>query len=101
MDAESVANFVGITGASDEQAVQMLSMTDGNLEQAINIFFAGAMDDVGGGGGGGGDSSAATNLPEPFVLTWGSGASTIPESWASQTLNFNGCLIPQPKNGPW
>lgn len=39
MDEENVANFCGITSCSPEQAAQYLRLTDGNLEQAIQLFF--------------------------------------------------------------
>ena len=41
-----VANFVGITGAAESQALQMLEATGFNLEEAIELFFA-AGGDVG------------------------------------------------------
>jgi hypothetical protein len=39
IDAELVAQFVGITDATTSQAEQYLRLTDNNLEQAIELFF--------------------------------------------------------------
>ncbi|GAB4816470.1 hypothetical protein N2152v2_003516 [Parachlorella kessleri] len=56
-NSEVLANFVAITGADEGTALQMLSSTDFQLEQAVNLFFA--MEQQGpqgqglGGGGGG------------------------------------------------
>lgn len=36
---EHIANFVAITGASETQAGQFLQLSDGNLENAIQLFF--------------------------------------------------------------
>jgi len=36
---EAIANFTAITSASAERAQQYLTLTDGNLEQAIQLFF--------------------------------------------------------------
>ena len=35
-----VANFVGITGAGESQALQMLEATGFNLQEAVELFFA-------------------------------------------------------------
>src|ERR1700712_540000 len=39
MDDEQVAQFTGITAATPSQAEQYLRLTEGNLEQAIQLFF--------------------------------------------------------------
>jgi hypothetical protein len=39
MDDENVLNFVGITSCDPDKAAQYLRLTDGNLEQAIQLFF--------------------------------------------------------------
>lgn len=39
MDDEALSGFAAITGASPEIARHFLSMTDGNIEQAIQLFF--------------------------------------------------------------
>jgi UBX domain-containing protein 7 len=39
MDDEQVAQFTGITAATESQAEQYLRLTEGNLEQAIQLFF--------------------------------------------------------------
>ena len=36
---EDVAQFTGITGASPHRAEQYLRLTDGNLEQAVQLYF--------------------------------------------------------------
>lgn len=36
---EAVAQFTGITGASPHRAEQYLRLTDGNLEQAVQLYF--------------------------------------------------------------
>ncbi len=53
--------FVGITGADEVTALQMLSTTDFQLEQAINLFFA--ADQHGPGQSSGGSASAAAAAP--------------------------------------
>lgn len=40
MDDEAVAQFVSFTSSTTERARQYLHLTDGNVQQAINIFFA-------------------------------------------------------------
>lgn len=40
MDDETVGQFVSITNSSAERAQQYLGLTDGNIEQAIELFFA-------------------------------------------------------------
>ena len=40
MDDDSVGQFIGITGTSPERALQYLRLTDGNIEQAIELFYA-------------------------------------------------------------
>lgn len=39
MDDELIANFTAITSATPERARQYLTLTDSNLEQAIQLFF--------------------------------------------------------------
>jgi UBX domain-containing protein 7 len=39
MDDDLVAQFTNITGGPAEHAVQYLRITDGNLEQALQLFF--------------------------------------------------------------
>ncbi|KAI5243870.1 hypothetical protein E4T43_04035 [Aureobasidium subglaciale] len=39
MDDELIANFTAITSATPERARQYLTLTDNNLEQAIQLFF--------------------------------------------------------------
>lgn len=39
MDDGAVAQFTSITGATTERASQYLRLTDGNLEQAMQLFF--------------------------------------------------------------
>lgn len=46
MEDDDLANFVGITGATESQALQMLEATGFNLQEAIELFFA-AGGDVG------------------------------------------------------
>ncbi|KAH7391882.1 hypothetical protein BKA66DRAFT_29898 [Pyrenochaeta sp. MPI-SDFR-AT-0127] len=39
MEDENIVNFVSITSADPSKAAQYLRLTDGNLEQAIQLFF--------------------------------------------------------------
>eukprot|EP00897_Mesotaenium_endlicherianum_P006476 jgi/Mesen1/5857/ME000298S05118 len=39
-----LANFIDITGANDDVAMQMLQATDFKLEEAVQLFFAGGHD---------------------------------------------------------
>lgn len=39
MDDENISNFVAITSCDPTKAAQYLGLTDGNLEQAIELFF--------------------------------------------------------------
>lgn len=39
MDEESVVNFCSITSCDPDKAAQYLRLTDGNFEQAIQLFF--------------------------------------------------------------
>ena len=39
MDDETVGSFIGITGSAPERAQQYLRLTDGNIEQAIELFY--------------------------------------------------------------
>lgn len=39
MDDENISNFVAITSCDPAKAAQYLSLTEGNLEQAIQLFF--------------------------------------------------------------
>lgn len=40
MDDDTLSNFTAITGTTTERAQQYLVLTDGNLEQAIELYFA-------------------------------------------------------------
>lgn len=67
MDDDLVASFIGITAASESQAIQMLEATGFNLEEAIELFFA-AGGDMGGGAGGGPSASAPQQAAgDPFA----------------------------------
>jgi hypothetical protein len=46
---EDILNFTSITDADPQKAAQYLRLTDGNLEQAIQLFFDSPNLDVGGG----------------------------------------------------
>ncbi|KAF2133951.1 hypothetical protein P153DRAFT_362978 [Dothidotthia symphoricarpi CBS 119687] len=48
MDEEAVLNFVAITDCDTNKAAQYLRLTDGNLEQAIQLFFDSPNLDFGG-----------------------------------------------------
>ena len=48
MDDEKISSFVGITSCDPAKAAQYLSLTEGNLEQAIQLFFDSPNLDVGG-----------------------------------------------------
>ena len=39
MDEENVAQFTNVTGSTAERARQYLSLADGNIEQAVELFF--------------------------------------------------------------
>jgi hypothetical protein len=39
MDDETVASFIDLTQATPDKARQYLSISDGNLEQAVNLYF--------------------------------------------------------------
>ena len=39
MDAEALTNFTAITGTTNDRARQYLTLTDGNLEQAIELYY--------------------------------------------------------------
>lgn len=39
MEDEAVANFIAITGAAPERALQYLTLSDNNLQQAIELFY--------------------------------------------------------------
>lgn len=45
---DNIANFTSITGADPQRATQYLQLTDGNLEQAIQLYFDSPNLDVGG-----------------------------------------------------
>lgn len=47
MDDETVGQFISITNSSTERAQQYLGLTDGNIEQAIELFFANDGADLG------------------------------------------------------
>ncbi|KAL6716284.1 UBX domain protein Ubx2 [Lecanora helva] len=40
MDADTIAQFAGITGSSDHTAAQYLRLAEGNTEAAIELFYA-------------------------------------------------------------
>ena len=40
MDDDALANFAAITGTTSDRAQQYLRLTDGNLEQAFELFYA-------------------------------------------------------------
>ena len=40
MDDDALANFTAITGTAPDRAQQYLRLTDGNLEQAFELFYA-------------------------------------------------------------
>ncbi|KAF1965016.1 hypothetical protein BU23DRAFT_37412 [Bimuria novae-zelandiae CBS 107.79] len=48
MDDETLSNFVAITSCEPAKAAQYLSLTEGNLEQAIQLYFDSPNLDVGG-----------------------------------------------------
>jgi len=48
MDDDGLANFTSITGTVPDRAQQYLTLTDGNLEQAIELFYANDGADLGG-----------------------------------------------------
>lgn len=58
MDDEAVAQFVSFTSSTAERAHQYLQLTDGNVQQAINIFFTNDGNDPSG-------SSPSTQRPIP------------------------------------
>jgi len=47
MDDDLVAQFTSITGATADRASQYLTVSDGNLEQAIQLFFESGGVDMG------------------------------------------------------
>lgn len=48
MDDDTIAQFTSITSASPERAQQYLTLSDGNIEQAIQLFFESGGVDMGG-----------------------------------------------------
>ncbi len=48
MDDDGLASFTSITGTTPDRAQQYLTLTDGNLEQAIELFYANDGADLGG-----------------------------------------------------
>lgn len=40
MDEEAVAQFVSFTSSTPDQAIQYLRLTDGDIQQAIDLFYA-------------------------------------------------------------
>ncbi|KAI9731051.1 MAG: hypothetical protein M1834_005514 [Cirrosporium novae-zelandiae] len=60
MDDDALAQFTSITGSSPELAQQYLHLTDGNLEQAVQLFFDSGGVDMGG-------SVAPTTQPSSHV----------------------------------
>ena len=39
MDEEKIAQFISVTGSTTERALQYLSLSDDNIEQAVELFF--------------------------------------------------------------
>jgi len=105
---ENLATFVSVTGCPADQAAMFLEMAGGNVETAMEIFFANM--DAGAGGGGPApmetDSMPAdtggASVPWWSVL-WPS-VETPPEAWTQQRLDGGAAGIKlgisQPKNGP-
>ena len=62
MDVGAIAQFAGITGASDQIAAQYLRLAEGNFEQAIELFFANEGADLGP------SSESAQHLNDPPSL---------------------------------
>ena len=60
-DDGAVAQFTAITDATPERAQQYLRLADGNIEQAIELFFANDGADVGGGTA----SAPVAQAPQP------------------------------------
>lgn len=58
MEDENISNFVSITSCDPSKAAQYLRLTDGNLEQAIQLFFDSPNLDLGSG-------SASASQPPP------------------------------------
>jgi hypothetical protein len=48
MEDENIVNFVSITSCEPEKAAQYLRLTEGNFEQAIQLFFDSPNLDLGG-----------------------------------------------------
>jgi hypothetical protein len=61
MDDETITQFSAITSASVEQAQRYLQLTDGNLEQAIQLFFEDPSL--------GTEPATSTSRPQPSVTT--------------------------------
>ena len=59
MDDDLVAQFVAITESSPERAQQYLRLSDGNIEQAVELFFSTSGIDLEG------PTSTATQTPQP------------------------------------
>jgi hypothetical protein len=73
---EAIAMFVGITGADEATALQMLTTTDFQLEQAINLFFAAEHQGPGQAFGGGAAAPALDDEELARQLQrWGRGAA--------------------------
>jgi len=64
MEDDDLANFVGITGATESQALQMLEATGFNLQEAVELFFA-AGGDVGAAAPATAPAAAAAAAPLP------------------------------------
>ena len=39
MDEENISQFISVTGSTTERALQYLSLSDDNIEQAVELFF--------------------------------------------------------------
>lgn len=65
MDEETIAQFQGITSADTRRATQYLTITEGNLEQAIQLYFESDGADLGGTVGGAGESTIPSQPANP------------------------------------
>mmetsp|Transcript_48046 Transcript_48046/g.88498 ORF Transcript_48046/g.88498 Transcript_48046/m.88498 type:complete len:516 (+) Transcript_48046:48-1595(+) len=95
---EALAQFIGITGQSADEARAFLAMTGGDLDQAVNLFFSdGAMAPVT-------DAIPTADVETPawWRIIWPADAAP-PEAWREQCMTADETWqggLPQPKNGP-
>lgn len=68
MDDENISNFVAITSADPTKAAQYLSLTDNNLEQAIQLFFDSPNLDFGGAPASQPAPTNASNVQNPITI---------------------------------